>query len=403
MEKSWNSEALVYLRDLRKSELTVYEEVRGDILNYKKHINNKVDIYVELLIQQLTTSWMTLNENFTKQEKLLLKEKDTSSKEPFEDIAILPKEKLPKFIAGRLSECTLLEIFGKLDVQSPIDIEIKILESFETDLSYINPLCPINDRISFMGCAVDKTIRKTSVYPKLKEIKNNKQVEICSIVAFSSGELLMSCSNDSRLKLIELDGSIQLLYDFEPLIPKGVCIKDDKEILVGLREITDRPFMINHNSERQVRWLDSHGRTRSIYEFDNKHSRLFTVPTRIAASTSDTFVLDMKNEDNGRIVALNSKGNLKWIYNGCTFSQHKFCPNDLTLSLLSGLLIMPDTYNNALHFVNGKGELILYQRLNTFGINLPCSVATDYKGHLWVGTGKNKNKNAMIHLLSISK
>lgn len=403
MEKSWNSEALVYLRDLRKSELTVYEEVRGDILNYKKHINNKVDIYVELLIQQLTTSWMTLNENFTKQEKLLLKEKDTSSKEPFEDIAILPKEKLPKFIAGRLSECTLLEIFGKLDVQSPIDIEIKILESFETDLSYINPLCPINDRVSFMGCAVDKTIRKTSVYPKLKEIKNNKQVEICSIVAFSSGELLMSCSNDSRLKLIELDGSIQLLYDFEPLIPKGVCIKDDKEILVGLREITDRPFMINHNSERQVRWLDSHGRTRSIYEFDYKHSRLFTVPTRIAASTSDTFVLDMKNEDNGRIVALNSKGNLKWIYNGCTFSQHKFCPNDLTLSLLSGLLIMPDTYNNALHFVNGKGELILYQRLNTFGINLPCSVAMDYKGHLWVGTGKNKNKNAMIHLLSISK
>lgn len=403
MEKSWNSEALVYLRDLRKSELTVYEEVRGDILNYKKHINNKVDIYVELLIQQLTTSWMTLNENFTKQEKLLLKEKDTSSKEPFEDIAILPKEKLPKFIAGRLSECTLLEIFGKLDVQSPIDIEIKILESFETDLSYINPLCPINDRISFMGCAIDKTIRKTSVYPKLKEIKNNKQVEICSIVAFSSGELLMSCSNDSRLKLIELDGSIQLLYDFEPLIPKGVCIKDDKEILVGLREITDRPFMINHNSERQVRWLDSHGRTRSIYEFDYKHSRLFTVPTRIAASTSDTFVLDMKNEDNGRIVALNSKGNLKWIYNGCTFSQHKFCPNDLTLSLLSGLLIMPDTYNNALHFVNGKGELILYQRLNTFGINLPCSVAMDYKGHLWVGTGKNRNQNAMIHLLSISK
>jgi hypothetical protein len=79
--------------------------------------------------------------------KVLLKEKDNSAKEPSEDIAILPKDKMPQFIAGRLSECTLLEIFGKLDVQSPIDIEIKILESFETDLSYINPLCPINDRI----------------------------------------------------------------------------------------------------------------------------------------------------------------------------------------------------------------------------------------------------------------
>lgn len=402
MEKSWNSEALVYLRDLRKSELTVYEEVRAEILNYKKHINNKVDIYVELLMQQLTTSWMTLNDNFTKQEKILLKEKDNSAKEPSEDIAILPKEKMPQFIAGRLSECTLLEIFGKLDVQSPIDIEIKILESFETDLSYINPLCPINDRIAYMGCAVDKTIRKASLYPKLKEIENNKQVEICSIVPFSSGELLMSSTNDSSLKLIALDGSIQSLYDFEHLIPKGVCIKDDQEILVGLREVTDRPFNINHNSERQVRRLDSHGRTRSIYEFDYKHSRLFTVPTRIAASTSDTFVLDMKNEDNGRIVALNPTGNLKWIYSGCTSSQYKFCPNDVTLSS-SGLLIMPDTYNNALHFVNGKGELILYQKLNTFGINLPCSVAMDYKGRLWVGTGKNKNKNAMIHLLSISE
>lgn len=401
MEKSWNSEALVYLRELRKSELMVYEEVRGDILNYKKHINDKVDRYVELLIQQLTTSWMALNENFTKEEKLLLKEKDNSSKEHFEDIAILPKEKLPQFIAGRLSECTLLEIFGKLEIQSPIDIEIKILKSFETDLSYINPLCPINDCSAYMGCAVDKTIRKACLYPKLKEIESNKQVEICSIVAFSSGELLMSSLNDSRLKLIALDGSIQPLYDFEPLIPKGVCIKDDKEILVGLREVTDRPFMINQHSERQVRRLDTHGRTISIYEFDYKHSRLFTLPTRIATSISDTFVLDMRNEDNGRIIALNPKGNLKWIYSGCTFSQYKFCPNDLTLSSSSGLLIMPDTYNNALHFVNGKGEMILYQTLNTFGINLPCSVAMDYKGRLWMGTGKNKNKNAMIYLLSI--
>jgi molecular chaperone GrpE (heat shock protein) len=72
MEKSWNSEALVYLRDLRKSELTVYEEVRAEILDYKKHINNKVDIYVELLIQQLTTSWMTLNDNFTRANKQAL-------------------------------------------------------------------------------------------------------------------------------------------------------------------------------------------------------------------------------------------------------------------------------------------------------------------------------------------
>jgi hypothetical protein len=56
-----------------------------------------------------------------------------------------------------------------------------------------------------MGCAVDKTIRKASLYPKLKEIENNKQVEICSIVPFSSGELLMSSSNESSLKLIAIN------------------------------------------------------------------------------------------------------------------------------------------------------------------------------------------------------
>jgi hypothetical protein len=42
---------------------------------------------------------MTLNDNFTKQEKMLLKEKDNSAKEPSEDIAILPKDKMPQFIA----------------------------------------------------------------------------------------------------------------------------------------------------------------------------------------------------------------------------------------------------------------------------------------------------------------
>jgi hypothetical protein len=50
---------------------------------------------------------MTLNDNFIKQEKILLKEKDNSTKEPSEDIAILPKEKMPQFIAGQLSECTV--------------------------------------------------------------------------------------------------------------------------------------------------------------------------------------------------------------------------------------------------------------------------------------------------------
>jgi hypothetical protein len=48
---------------------------------------------------------MTLNDNFTKQEKMLLKEKDNSAKEPSEDIAILPKDKMS--ISARTSSYTV--------------------------------------------------------------------------------------------------------------------------------------------------------------------------------------------------------------------------------------------------------------------------------------------------------
>lgn len=77
----------------------------------------------------------------------------------------------------------------------------------------------------------------------------------------------------------------------------------------------------------------------------------------------------------------------------------RFCPNDLVISP-SGFLIMSDTYNNAVHFLSPDGDILLYEVLTRHGISLPCGVGIDFKGRLWIGTYRGKEKSK-IHILSI--
>ncbi|XP_063417899.1 uncharacterized protein LOC134700438 [Mytilus trossulus] len=394
----WKYSTLQYLFDIRKSECANYEKARKAIMEHKKALEDEIDKYANKMLEELNKPWMKINETITKQEKQL-HQRDI----PLERTFILPINKLPQFSDGKLLEECISKMFGSLVNRSDRgeEIELAKIKSYDTDLLYINPICPINDKTLLIGCAADKVLKLVAMENKFKEINALNEVQVSSIVSSWSGKVILSESNDTFLKLLDSDGSLQQLVDFNPLIPKGVFITDENEIFVGLREKTRNPFVLDRYSERQVRHLDSHSRTRHIYEFDENQKRLFTVPSRIIANNLNFHVLDTEKEDNGRIITLDFPGRVKWIYNGHAFSKFAFCPNDFALSP-QGYLVVTDTYNDALHFLNNQGDILLYKSLSIFGISLPCSVALDFKSQLWVGTGRDNTKCAKVHVLSMS-
>ncbi|CAG2218012.1 unnamed protein product [Mytilus edulis] len=394
----WKYTTLQYLFDMRESECANYEKTRKAITERKMALEDAIERYANKMIQELNKPWMKINETINKQEKQL-----HHTDIPLERTFILPTNKVPQFSDGNLSEECISKMFGSLVNRSDRSEEIQLskIKSYDTDFLYINPVYPINDQTLLIGCAADKVLKQVAVEKKFKEINALQEVQVSSIVSSSLGKVILSESNDTFLKLLESDGKLQQFVDFNPLIPKGIFITDENEIFVGLREKTKNPFVIDRYSERQVRHLDSHSRTRHIYEFDENQKRLFTVPSRIIASNLNIHVLDTKDEDNGRIITLDFPGSVKWVYNGHAFSKFAFCPNDFALSP-QGYLVVTDTYNDALHFLNDQGDILLYKSLSIFGISLPCSVAMDFKSQLWVGTGRDKTKCAKVHVLSVS-
>ncbi|XP_052084859.1 uncharacterized protein LOC127722049 [Mytilus californianus] len=395
----WKYTTLQYLYDMRESECASYEKNRKAITERKNALEDEIERYANKMLQELNKPWMKLNETITKQEKQLL-QSDLTLERTF----ILPTNQVPQFSDGNLSEECISKIFGSLVNRSYIseEIELSKIKSYDTDVLYTNPICPINDQTLLIGCAADKVLKQVTMVKKCKEINALQEIKVSSIIAQSSGKVILSESNDTFLKLLVSDGSLQQFVDFNPLIPKGIFITDENEVFVGLREKTTNPFVIDRYSERQVRHLDSHSRTRHIYEFDENQKRLFTVPSRIIASNLNIHVIDTEDEDNGRIITLDFPGNVQWIYNGHAFSKYAFCPNDFALSP-QGYLVVTDTYNDALHFLNNQGDILLYKTLSIFGISLPCSVAIDFKSQLWVGTGRDKTKCAKVHVLSMFK
>ncbi|CAC5407828.1 unnamed protein product [Mytilus coruscus] len=374
----WKYTTLQYLFDMRESECASYEKARKAITERKSALEDEIERYANKMLQELNKPWMKLNETITKQEKQL-HQSDLTLEKTF----ILPTNQVPQFSNGNLSEESISKMFGSLVNRSNIseEIELSKIKSYDTDVLYTNPICPINDQTLLIGCAAEKVLKQVTMGKKCKEINALQEVQVSSIIAQSSGKQFV---------------------DFNPLIPKGIFITDKNEVFVGLREKTTNPFVIDRYSERQVRHLDSHSRTRHIYEFDENQKRLFTVPSRIIASNLNIHVIDTEDEDNGRIITLDFPGNVKWIYNGHAFSKYAFCPNDFALSP-QGYLVVTDTYNDALHFLNNQGDILLYKSLSIFGISLPCSVAMDFKSQLWVGTGRNKTKCAKVHVLSMFK
>lgn len=107
---------------------------------------------------------------------------------------------------------------------------------------------------------------------------------------------------------------------------------------------------------------------------------------------------------NGRVMALNREGKVRWIYKGhpqVNSDYNLFDPSDIVTSKV-GQIIVTDHLNHALHVLSELGDLLTCESVKAKGILYPWSLDLDNSGQLWIGChSHSKDKKTKLHIVVI--
>lgn len=126
----------------------------------------------------------------------------------------------------------------------------------------------------------------------------------------------------------------------------------------------------------------------------------------VTDSDNNIYAIDILGNHVGRIVALERYAGIKFIYKcycNVNVSQPSFNPMDIVITE-TDIIIIFDEYNNLLHALTTKGELIGLQTVKDLYIKYPLSLCFDSEGFLLIGcnTGVNEANDAKIHVPKIA-
>ncbi|VDH95073.1 Hypothetical predicted protein [Mytilus galloprovincialis] len=184
---------------------------------------------------------------------------------------------------------------------------------------------------------------------------------------------------------------IAINRDEELLFNEMVDNNNDNELIVGIKE-QGPIFQVQKDSVRQVINFGSYNKKKVTLEIDTKGRKLFNYPARIETDSANVlYVADWMDTDlSGRIVAVDTNGNLKFAYEGHQYLK-PFFPHGIAITP-SDNIILSDQSNKALHVLNSTGELLgLHLKDSILHIKAPLSLCFDHEGHLLIGSGKLDN------------
>lgn len=134
---------------------------------------------------------------------------------------------------------------------------------------------------------------------------------------------------------------------------------------------------------------------------------MFSYVYRIVTdSDNNIYAIDILGNHEGRIVALERYAGIKFIYKGhnnVNISQPSFNPMSSVITE-TDIIIISNEYNNSLHALTTKGELIGLQTVNDLAIEYPLSLCLDSEGCLLIGcnTVVYEANDAKIHVAKIA-
>ena len=289
-------------------------------------------------------------------------------------------------------------------VQSDIDFEV--VNSYTTDLSGIYNIITVDDKSTWVNDNNKQVIRQINV--NNDNIKTTKQIscEIFDMTLTSNNDILLSVGNSSTsdIKRLTKSGKIKPFLSVSPLLPLGIHVTSDSNIIVGVREPGD-PYTLTDKSTRALFIFGMNGKQQHTYQYDSNKHRLFTRPRRITTNNNkDIVVVDRTSRDTGRVVVVGREGDLRWTYTGHSKINvpTQFYPSDV-VTPTAGHIIVCDYKRHVLHVLSGQGDILTCLKvMRDFGIQYPFSLDIDMRGQLWVGCVEgSEGSNAKIHIVKL--
>ena len=333
----------------------------------------------------------------------------TKSKKMMSDLNFNPiPSEIKYFIPGKETVNDIPSLFGSLQkmkipqVQSDIDFEV--VNSYTTDLSGIFNIITVDDKSTWVNDCNKQIIRQINI--DNDNITTTKEISclINNMTMTSSNDILLSDMNSSDIKLLTKSGEIKPFFSVSsPLLPQGIHVTHDNNIIVGVRE-PGNPFTPTDKSTRALLIFGMDGKQQHTYQYDSNKHRLFTYPLHITTNNNkDIVVVDLTSGDTGRVVIVGWEEGLRWTYTGHSKINvtTQFTPNDV-VTTTAGHIIVSDYSTHALHVLSGQGDILTCKVMEDTGIKYPVSLDIDRRGQLWMGCGTGgKQSGAKIHLVKL--
>ena len=332
----------------------------------------------------------------------------TKSKKMMSDLNfnLIPSE-IKYFIPGKETVNDIPNLFGSLQkmkipqVQSDIDFEV--VNSYTTDLSGIYNIITVDDKSTWVNDWGKQVIRQINI--DNDNITTTKQIscDICDMTLTSNNDLLLSVCNSSDIKLLTKSGEIKPFFSVSsPLIPRGIHVTSDDNIIVGVAE-PGGTYTPTDKSTRALLIFGMDGKQQHTYQYDSNKHRLFTLPHRITTNNNkDIVVVDRTSDVTGRVVVVGWEGGLRWTYTGHSKINvtTQFDPTDV-VTTTAGHIIVCDFRTHALHVLSEQGDILTCKVMEDTGIKYPMSLDIDMRGQLWVGCNTGKQSGATIHKVKL--
>lgn len=293
--------------------------------------------------------------------------------------------------------------------QSEVASEVisSVFNSYTTAIPVINSLvCSEDGCVYFIHQKIEEKsiLVKGELHDSSINISKALKKRIFDTAINKDGDLLFNEMVDNNdVCILSQSGEINTVIDTSPMRPLSLHVNKDNELMVGIKE-QGPIFPVQKDSVRQVIIFGSDNKKKVTLETDTKRRKLFSYPARIETdSTNVLYVADWMDTDlSGRIVAVDTSGNLKFAYEGNPDLQ-PFFPHGIAITP-SDNIILSDQSNNALHVLNSTGELLGLHLLDSIlHIKAPLSLCLDHEGHLLIGSGKLDDSNAKIYVTKVAK
>lgn len=278
------------------------------------------------------------------------------------------------------------------------EITLKVIDTFTTQLPFLFRISVTKRNTAWISCWEIKTLHEIELRTTMPVVHTYVDKVIYDMATTQQGDLLLTILSDTNLYRLNDSGLLTSVHDFNPLIPKAVCVSKES-IIVSTRE-GGEAWPVTNSSQRQCVFLDPSGKKKvKIVEYDSNRKQLFTLISRVTTNNKYIVAVDSLSDYFGRIVALKNSS-IKWTYEGNEeVNKHNpLNPHDI-VATPKGNIIVADVDSHALHFLSDDGVLLKCIRTKDLNIIFPLSLDIDSTGRLWIGCSKYRDhpNNAKLH------